>query len=163
MTVKAITLWQPYATLIAIGAKRFETRKWNPTCYGPLAIHASARKVPQCIAFCSLEPFRTALAQAGYSALNLPMGQIVAMRWVQQTHSTEILREGLSEQELAFGDFSDGRRAWELVGNGAFDPPIAAVGAQGVWDWRVPEAHQAQIRKLISTLEKVASHVQDQV
>jgi hypothetical protein len=27
--MKAITLWQPWASLIAIGAKKYETRSWR--------------------------------------------------------------------------------------------------------------------------------------
>lgn len=41
--MKAISLWQPWASLIALGIKRIETRGW-PTAYrGPLLIHAAKR------------------------------------------------------------------------------------------------------------------------
>jgi activating signal cointegrator 1 len=39
--MKAITLTQPWATLVAIGAKRIETRSWPTNYRGPLAIHAA--------------------------------------------------------------------------------------------------------------------------
>lgn len=39
--MKAITLTQPWATLVAIGAKRIETRSWATRYRGPLAIHAA--------------------------------------------------------------------------------------------------------------------------
>jgi activating signal cointegrator 1 len=39
--VKALTLHQPWASLIAVGAKRIETRNWATDYRGPLAIHAS--------------------------------------------------------------------------------------------------------------------------
>ncbi len=42
--MKAITLWQPWASLVAIGAKTIETRSWATSYRGPLAIHAAARK-----------------------------------------------------------------------------------------------------------------------
>lgn len=42
--MKAITLYQPWATLIAIGAKTVETRSWSTTYRGPLAIHAAKRR-----------------------------------------------------------------------------------------------------------------------
>jgi len=38
--MKALTLYQPWATLIAIGAKKVETRWWSTKYRGPLAIHA---------------------------------------------------------------------------------------------------------------------------
>ena len=46
--MKAITLWQPYASLVAAGAKPFEFRGWHPprSIIGQrIAIHAAARKV----------------------------------------------------------------------------------------------------------------------
>jgi hypothetical protein len=41
--MKALTIWQPWATLIAAGVKRIETRSWSTDYRGPLAIHAAAR------------------------------------------------------------------------------------------------------------------------
>ncbi len=40
--MKALSLHQPWASLIAIGAKRVETRHWTTSYRGPLAIHAAA-------------------------------------------------------------------------------------------------------------------------
>src|ERR1700738_5139808 len=37
----ALTLTQPWATLVAIGAKRIETRSWRTPYRGSLAIHAA--------------------------------------------------------------------------------------------------------------------------
>src|SRR5689334_4415085 len=77
--MKAITLHQPYATLIAIGAKRIETRSWPTRYRGPLAIHAARVLGPQARALCSHEPFRSALARAGYASPDaLPLGAVVA-------------------------------------------------------------------------------------
>jgi hypothetical protein len=45
--IDSISLWQPYASLIAIGAKPFETRHWSPPANligKRVAIHAAARK-----------------------------------------------------------------------------------------------------------------------
>jgi len=41
MTMKALTLWQPWASLVATGAKRIETRSCVTKYRGPLAIHAA--------------------------------------------------------------------------------------------------------------------------
>lgn len=40
--MKALTLWQPWASLIALGVKSIETRAWSTSYRGPLAIHAAA-------------------------------------------------------------------------------------------------------------------------
>lgn len=42
--MKALTLHEPYASLIAAGIKTIETRGWSTKYRGPLAIHAAARK-----------------------------------------------------------------------------------------------------------------------
>lgn len=39
--MKVLTLTQPWATLVAIGAKKIETRSWSTSYRGPLAIHAA--------------------------------------------------------------------------------------------------------------------------
>lgn len=39
--MKLLSLWEPWATLMAIGAKRIETRSWSTPYRGWLAIHAS--------------------------------------------------------------------------------------------------------------------------
>jgi activating signal cointegrator 1 len=61
-TVKALSLHQPWATLIAIGAKRLETRGyWPYTHRGDLAIHAARRWTRDLRALCEQDPFRRAL------------------------------------------------------------------------------------------------------
>ncbi len=42
--MKALTLWQPWASLIALGVKTIETRSWSTDYRGPLAIHAAKRR-----------------------------------------------------------------------------------------------------------------------
>ncbi len=42
--MKALTLWQPWASAVAVGAKRIETRAWSTEYRGPLAIHAAKTK-----------------------------------------------------------------------------------------------------------------------
>ncbi|MDQ7094195.1 ASCH domain-containing protein [Desulfosporosinus sp. PR] len=46
--MKAITMWQPWASLLACGAKKYETRSWATQYRGPIAIHA-AKKDPHSI------------------------------------------------------------------------------------------------------------------
>lgn len=44
--MRALSLHQPWASLVALGVKRIETRSWATSYRGPLAIHAS-RKFPR--------------------------------------------------------------------------------------------------------------------
>lgn len=39
--MKALSLTQPWATLVATGAKQIETRSWSTKYRGPLYIHAA--------------------------------------------------------------------------------------------------------------------------
>lgn len=60
--MKAISLWQPWATLIATGAKQIETRSWATSYRGPIAIHAAKRKVrKELIELAEWEEYRAAL------------------------------------------------------------------------------------------------------
>ena len=47
--MKALTIMQPWASLIACGAKTIETRSWPTKYRGPIAIHAGMKdpcKIP---------------------------------------------------------------------------------------------------------------------
>lgn len=87
--MKGLTLTAPWGTLVAIGAKRVETRNWPTRYHGPLAIHQAKGLGPVggragLLALCGSEPFASALTAAGYSAhlmpaWGLPQGAIVAV------------------------------------------------------------------------------------
>ena len=54
--MKAITIYQPWASLIAAGAKRFETRSWATRYRGPIAIHTGKTPVPPDFGFVTRIP-----------------------------------------------------------------------------------------------------------
>jgi hypothetical protein len=41
--MRCLTLTQPWATLVAVGAKQVETRNWSTRYRGRLAIHSPSR------------------------------------------------------------------------------------------------------------------------
>lgn len=52
--MRAVSLWQPYASLIACGAKPYETRDWAPPrelIGQPIAIHAAKKIDPEIVDF----------------------------------------------------------------------------------------------------------------
>ncbi len=53
--MKALTLWQPWATLVAMEVKKIETRCWTTKYRGELAIHA-AKGFPKDARAFTLEP-----------------------------------------------------------------------------------------------------------
>lgn len=54
--MKTFSLMQPWAMLVALGAKRLETRSWQTHYRGPLAIHASGHLSFENASFCCKEP-----------------------------------------------------------------------------------------------------------
>lgn len=61
--MKALTIWQPWASLIANGSKKIETRSWKTNYRGPIAIHAAKNiDTPRCV---WEEPFKSELTKAG--------------------------------------------------------------------------------------------------
>jgi len=140
--MKALTLIQPWATLIAIGAKKIETRSWYTDYRGPLAIHAGKNK--EFLYLCGMDPFNL----VGHSA-SLPMGAMVAtcelvhVKRINAMTSFVACKEYwwnkkgwmLDRNERAFGDFTEGRYMWLLTNIKMLPEPIPAKGAQGLWNW----------------------------
>lgn len=59
--MKCISLWQPWASLMSIGAKKIETRSWTTSYRGWLAIHASKKWDSEQKLTARIGEFRTAL------------------------------------------------------------------------------------------------------
>jgi pimeloyl-ACP methyl ester carboxylesterase len=80
--VKALSLRQPWATLVAIRAKKIETRSWSTAYRGMLAIHAAAKLPKNCRTLAQRsEPFRSVISQAAFPEDwedRLPGGAVVA-------------------------------------------------------------------------------------
>ncbi|MCX6021989.1 MAG: ASCH domain-containing protein, partial [Chloroflexi bacterium] len=133
--MRALTLTQPFATLIAIGAKTIETRSWRTSHRGPLAIHAAAGFPRWAKELCAQEPFAAALRMAGYTeAKALPRGAVVAVCLLDDCVAiTEENRP--AEPEASFGDYREGRWAWQLSEVRALSEPVRARGALGLWQW----------------------------
>ena len=136
--MKTITLWQPWASLIATGAKKIETRSWPTKYRGLLAIHASASAPSWVKKLRFIEPYRSVLYKHNLllSADKWPFGKVVATcNLVDCVEITNQFIDGLTEQEKAFGDYTPGRYAWILEDVKKLDPPVPAKGKQGLWNW----------------------------
>jgi activating signal cointegrator 1 len=132
--MKAITLWQPWATLVILGLKRWETRSWSTNHRGDTAIHAAAR--PVVWSECDPEIIK-ALDAAGIDRVTLPLGKVLGVVKLTAVYGTrEALKRGLiSGQERAFGDYSPGRFCWQLGDVRPFIVPVPMRGAQGFWEF----------------------------
>lgn len=136
--MKALTMTQPWATLVAIGAKRIETRSWYTPYRGPLAIHAAKGWSRDDTLLCFEEPFSTALLAAGIKTPgDLPLGAVVATAYLYAVTLTQKVTFEY-DAERPFGDFTPGRHAWWLRDVVALPEPIPARGSLGLWDWAGP-------------------------
>lgn len=131
--MKALSVLQPWASLLAHGAKRFETR-WKATAHrGPIAIHASASD--RGLAACADPGLARALRHAGIDASALPLGAVLATGVLSRVLPAGEAARRASWQELALGDFSDGRFAWEISGVVLLAAPVPAKGRLWLWPW----------------------------
>jgi len=135
----ALTLTQPWASLVAIGAKKIETRSWGADLWDePLLIHAAMKSRSiggnrGLAELCAKEPFASALEGAGLTAATLPKGAIVAEALVECVLPVEDVEDELSDRERAFGDYRPGRFAWKLSQVFPLLEPVSCSGALRLW------------------------------
>ena len=137
--MKAISLTQPWATLIALGEKKFETRSWPTRYRGPIAIHASKAFPGWAKEMASEMPFYEALRPGGtYMHPELTLGVIVCVTSIVGCYTTEWGLKNLDKKELAFGDYGEGRWCFKLGSIekrfGMAEFPVK--GHLGLWDWK---------------------------
>ncbi|MCA8829410.1 ASCH domain-containing protein [Hymenobacter sp. BT728] len=153
--MKALSLLQPYATLIMLGYKQYETRSWNTRHRGYLGIHASLGKPEWARDVCENNKYiQEALQRHGLTFDTLPRGVLLgtcelvdtlaivgcgSAAGLQRVGSGEyqVPAFGLSEMEVAAGDYADKRFAWKLEQIAAVAQPVPCTGALSLW--RIPE------------------------
>ena len=134
----AITLFQPWATLMALGEKLIETRGRRTKHRGWVAIHA-AKAAPDAVAW--RYPFNGVLHKHGIEHPRLlPLGVVVAVTRITDCLPIEELRaRTLSEQELYFGNYADGRYGYLTEGLRRVREPIPMRGWQTI-PWKMQRA-----------------------
>lgn len=119
--MKAITLWQPWASLIVDGRKKIETRPMPWYYEGLVAIHAGLH--------IDLEACR----RFGYNWV--PTGAVLGTAMKTGLFHFEHKLEGRLYDPDEYGDFTPGRYGYPLRLVQRFSIPIPAKGHQGFWDW----------------------------
>ena len=159
--MKALTIRQPWASLIAAGVKTIETRSWSTKYRGPLAIHAG--KAAPCSVFAGRsvgEDHRVGDWQVWYAGAEsppvycmtpatggpttiLPLGAVVATCTLADVvrvtpHEMDVWEAGIGRlkdhdiNQLPFGDFTPGRYVFLLDRITPIDP-VPCRGKQGLW------------------------------
>ena len=127
--MKIISLWQPWASLMAHGHKQIETRSWPTSYRGPLLIHAAKRWTAE------EADYHRVFQRTLCVEFDVPLGCIVGLVHLAAVDRTEDMVDYLDEPELSFGNYSTGRWAWTTnLTPVLIDPPIPLRGQQGLWD-----------------------------
>ncbi|MBB5547379.1 hypothetical protein [Paraburkholderia fungorum] len=152
--MKAISIWQPHATLLLLGPKRYETRGWTVprTLLGKrVAIHAAKTdgdliEIVQYIlarkdgiaADEAMDAYVAAIVGAGYRTCGeMPRGCIIGSVILCESLAAE-----RAEDHNGFGDFSAGRFAWRVSDSKVLAKPVPFRGMQGFFD--VPDELMAE-------------------
>jgi hypothetical protein len=140
-------LTEPWASLVAWGYKKIETRSWSTSHRGVIAIHASKSKE----VVSHLGDVESLFDAAGLfvpdfwpkRAEDYPLGKIVAV--VNLFHCQRMTLELIAaqtRQEIGFGAWVPGRYALSLGDARKVETPIPCRGALGLWE--VPAEVEAQ-------------------
>jgi activating signal cointegrator 1 len=131
--VKAISLWQPWASLWLSDSKVHETRHWTTRYRGILLVHAAKRPIDDCDDAVRV----VCVKQFGldYRA-GLPRGALIGI--VRLTTVLPTVNDwndnAAHAADKVCGDWSPGRFAWRRDDFLAFDRPIPWRGSQGLFD-----------------------------
>ena len=123
--MRAISMWQPWASLFVAGPKLHETRTWETLHRGWLLVHAAKRQPT----VAEIKAFDTALE--GAMLRGMPRGALIGAVYIEWCRRCDDeLRSSLSRADALCGDFSNGRFAWRRSDTRAFANPIPYVGRQ---------------------------------
>jgi hypothetical protein len=153
-SIRAITIWQPWASLIIIGAKPYEFRDRSYLAYinhpqqdERIAIHAGVRPVKRdevldllarldgrwsatVLIDLHARPLLERVLDAHKCRL-LPLGAVLGTAVIGKPHNAGTLF-GRTVEDSDRGLFN---WAWPLIGIEKFDVPVPARGQQGFWRW----------------------------
>lgn len=152
--MRALTIRQPWASLIAFGYKRTETRSWNTKIRGAIAIHAGTATPCRIGQTIEVGPFtverdRSGLLLRGTQLAwpyRLPLGAVVAVGDLFQTRATTSLEHRPDDLDRALGDHAPGRFAWSITSVSPLRQPLSATGALGFWLWNPPAGFTEMLR-----------------
>ena len=153
--MRAISMWQPWASAAVRGSKIIETRHWATDYRGPLAIHAAKRKiVGELVSYSCMWNWNGALGTkmgAGYEAFvqSLAFGAIVGVVNLVDCRRSESFTLGelgtprrpegaethhYNWTEIQLGDFSPGRFGWVFENARMLKEPIPYKGTQNFFN-----------------------------
>lgn len=156
--MKAISLWQPWASWVVAGIKKVETRNWATNYRGPLLIHAAKKYDERAFRWMACDPsFLAAMTTLGDPRAltvdksleiyrSLPFGALIGQVYLVNCQSTDTIGRNFPIHqaehgedihqwwEVDLGDFSKGRYGWFLEEPVKFREPLEYKGKQGFFE-----------------------------
>ena len=126
--MKCLSIIQPWASAIFLGYKTIETRSWETEYRGPLLIHASKTFGKFAQNFAAVE------LAVGRGLARVPFGCLLGVVELESIGNTEDQSYFISALERRYGDFSWGRKGWQLKEPRQFKEPIGYSGRQGLFN-----------------------------
>jgi len=133
-----LSLMQPWAQLVVLGEKEYETRSWKTNYRGELYIHSSAKLFQADLELCRQNHF---FKKAVPDLSKLKTGFIIGKVDLVDCMAVEELDGRISKKETVFGDYSPGRFAWRLENATMLDKPIETRGALSIWQYEPITPH----------------------
>lgn len=126
--MKAISIKEPFASLIASGVKKNETRSWKTNYRGELFIHAS--KIP-------VQTLRNNILKDVIKDMKLNCGNIICKcNLVDCVYMDEKFIENIKQDpiEYSVGEYKIGRYAW-ILEDVELTYPIPINGKLNIWNF----------------------------
>lgn len=142
--MRAISLWQPWATFLVMGLKKTETRHWSTKFRGPLLIHASQTNA----GMRNKSLFAMAEKLCENSAHKVPVkfmfgGYVGIVNVVDCKRIEDIKPDSL---DWLLGNWGENRFGWICENPVAFKNIVPAKGKQGFWT--VSDTELASIQEM---------------
>lgn len=133
--MKALSMLQPWATLVVTGLIRIETRSWPTRHRGPLLIHASLGTTGRQITEHPL--IKKYINDFNDLAFGAIIGQVTVIDVLpaKDYAKSESGKRFLTKLEKMMGDYGADRWAWILRDAVPYQEPIPAKGMLGLWDY----------------------------
>ncbi len=150
--MKAITIWQPWASLIMAGAKLYEFRRWDYSERYPgiastrIVIHAGARAMRRneiddilmriddgdsALVEKIARPVLERILEAHSSSPGLPLASGLGTATILRARRCTDLFKGVIDSDR----IDEHVFAWPLQSIEVFPHPVPCRGAQGFWNW----------------------------
>jgi hypothetical protein len=131
--MKALTIQQPWASLIAMRVKTIEFRSWKTNYRGLLAIHAGQRFPAENKELLHEKPYSSYIDS---DDLPLPLGQIIAVAELVDVFEIGYANQARLKKQYNYplGNLPVGMFGWALSNVNLLENPIPWKGCLGLWN-----------------------------